>query len=98
MSGLRAGEGLDVRMCLVVSWKKIGWYRREVDGSVKSCFLSVLGVCEVVFICFNSAFIAFLSYIISIYSFQRGRRKIPALCPSRPFSVRKKGIDTKIFF
>ena len=49
MSGFRAGRAVSrERVFLVVSWKKIGSFRRDSVGSDKSCsffgFLSSLGV------------------------------------------------------
>lgn len=70
--GLRVGkeEGVsreDVRICFVVSWKKIGSEFDGVEeGSVKSSFLSDLGVSKVVFMCFSNASSAFVSYSVSI--------------------------------
>ena len=60
--GLRVGKEVsEVRICFVVSWKKIGSLEGD-EGSVKSCSLSDLGFSEEVFICFRSASNAFLSY------------------------------------
>lgn len=80
MRGLRVGEGSDVRTCLVVSWKKIGWFIGEFDVSVNSWVLPDLGVLSLVFMCFNSAFIAFFSYVISfIPSTEAGGRHLSSV-------------------
>ena len=68
MSGFRVGRAVSVEsVFLVVSWKKIGSFRRDSVGSDNSCsflgFLSSLGV----LICFRRAVNAFSSYIVSCF-------------------------------
>lgn len=97
MRGLSVGEGSDVRMCLVVSWKKIGWFIGEFEVSVNSCFLLDWGVSALVFMCFNSAFIAFVSYIISIIPFTGAGGRYLSFVQVGHFLFMKREIDTKIF-
>jgi hypothetical protein len=59
--GLRVGEESDVRICLVVIWRKIGSFEGDVEESSKRGFLSDLEAFGVEFICFNNASNAFSS-------------------------------------
>jgi len=66
VSGFSVGRAVSrERVFLVVSWKKIGSFRRDSVGSERSCsflgFSSFLGV----FICFSRAINAFPSYNVS---------------------------------
>jgi hypothetical protein len=68
VSGFRVGRAVSwERVFLVVSWKKIGSFRRDSVGSDKSCsflgFVSSLGV----LICFRRAVNAFSSYDVSCF-------------------------------
>lgn len=61
VSGLKLGADSEARTCLVVTWKKMGWFSGACSGSDRSCCFS--GVFEGVLDlrCFNNALSAFVN-------------------------------------
>lgn len=64
MRGLSVGEESDVKVCFVVSWKKMGCLRRDCEESERSwSFSSPVGFSAGFNTCFKSALSAFRSCV-----------------------------------